>query len=519
MLNKRLLNIVGYLLLFLGISMLFSVAWSYYYNEHYAFYILIKSFLITSSSGLFLVILTQFKFKRIAPFFTFKNKSKFELSYKDGYLLVTLTWVLMAIFSALPFYFYGGAFTNYIDAFFEAISGLTTTGATILTGVEINSYHNTEILFNGDITAKGLMFWRSFTQFIGGIGIIVFSIAILPLLGFGGVQLFRAEVAGPVADKLTPRVKQTAKLLWGIYIGLIIAETIILMIEGVNFYDSLTHSFTTIATAGFSTYGNSISGLSSVVTIPSVVEYTIIFFMILAATSFSLHFLAFRKGQFEYFKDHEFKVYISILFLCLLIFFTDNYISNFFKYGTFEEGFRKSLFTSVSLLTTTGFSTVDYDTWGYTSKTTIFVLFFIGGCAGSTTGAIKIIRTILVFKFLSRELKKLIHPKGVFHIKISDKRVPEEIVSNTVGFYLFYIFIFVFAGILFSFLGLDFITSLSASASAIGNIGPGLGGIGPSENWDIVGNAGKVLATSLMLLGRLEIFTVMLLFSGGFTKK
>jgi len=241
--------------------------------------------------------------------------------------------------------------------------------------------------------------------------------------------------------------------------------------------------------------------------------------MILAATSFSLHFLAVRKGEVEYFKDTEFKVYMGLILLFLVIFFTDNYFINFFKDGSFEHGFRDSLFTAVSLLTTTGFTTVDYESWSFTSQTMIFILFFIGGCAGSTTGGIKIIRTLLVMKFLSREVKKLIHPKGIFHIKIADKKVSEEVVSNTIGFYLFYIFIFVFASIMFAFFGSDFITSLSVSASAIGNIGPGLGEIGPSSNWNNLPDIAKLLATFLMLLGRLEIFTVVLLFSGSFIKK
>ena len=506
MINKKILNLIGYILLFLGISMLFSAAWSYYYSEN-DLYSLIYSFLITSCTGSLLILCTNFSVSNIFPYLSYQNKQKFELSSRDGYTLVTLSWVFMALFSALPFYFYSTflvdthPFNSYINCFFESISGLTTTGATILNGNQI------------DTAPKGLMFWRSFTQFIGGIGIIVFSIAILPLLGFGGVQLFRAEVAGPIADKLTPRVKQTAKLLWGIYIGLIILETIILMIEGVSFYDSITHSFATIATAGFSTHSESIAYFSP------IVQYTIIFFMIIAATSFSLHFLAIRKGQVEYFKDTEFKVYISLILLFLVIFFSDNYMTNYFRNGSFEYGFRNSLFTSVTLLTTTGFTTIDYESWSVTSQTMIFILFFIGGSAGSTTGAIKIIRTILVFKFLGRELKKLIHPKGVFHIKMADKRISEEVVSNTVGFYLFYIFIFVFATVIFAFLGSDFITSLSASASAIGNIGPGLGEIGPASNWNNLPNMAKLLATFLMLLGRLEIFTVMLLLSGVISKK
>tara|TARA_B100002052_G_scaffold299159_1_gene335782 strand:+ start:7008 stop:8528 length:1521 start_codon:yes stop_codon:yes gene_type:complete len=506
MISNRVLNLIGYLLFFLGLSMLISAAWSFYYNEN-DLHSILNAALITSLTGFFLILFTIIKLSFSFPFIKIKKRSKFDLSSRDGYILVTLSWILMSLFSSLPFYLYSNylvhthAFNHFINCYFESISGLTTTGATILNTYQI------------DTLPKGLLFWRSFTQFIGGIGIIVFSIAILPLLGFGGVQLFRAEVAGPVADKLTPRVQQTAKLLWVIYIGLIISQTIILMIEGLTFYDSITHSFTTIATAGFSTHSESIAFFSP------LVQYTIIFFMIVAATSFSLHFLAISKGKIEYFKDQEFKVYLSLIFIFLLVFFTDNYIKNFSMNTDFETGFRNSLFTSVTLLTTTGFTTVDYETWGYASQTMIFILFFIGGCAGSTTGAIKLIRTILVFKFLSRELKKLIHPKGVFHIRIGGKRISEEVVSNTVGFYLFYIFIFVFAAIIFGFFGSDIITSLAVSASALGNIGPGLGDIGPSSNWNSLPNFAKLLATFLMLLGRLEIFTVMLLFSGVFSKK
>jgi len=501
MINKRILNMIGYVLLFLGISMFFSAIWSYLDKSDDLIAILC-SILITSGFGALLIVLTQLRISKIFPYFSFKDRDKLDLSHRDGYTLVSLSWIMMAFFSALPFYLYGGPFESYIDSFFESISGLTTTGASILS---TQDYSN---------IPRGLMFWRSFTHFIGGIGIIVFSIAILPLMGFGGVQLFRAEVAGPVADKLTPRIKQTAKLLWSIYFGLIISETLILLIEGLSLYDSLTHAFATMATGGFSTKADSIASY------PSIVQYTMILFMILAASSFSLHFLAFKKGRIEYFKDQEFKVYLFIIVLCTLLFFTDNYIVNFFKNGNFEEGFRNSLFTSVSLLTTTGFSTADYQQeWGYTSQTIVFVLLFIGGCAGSTTGGIKIIRTILVFKFLIRELKKLIHPKGVFKIKIGSRKVSEEIVNNTIGFYLFYIFIFVFSSIIFACLGLNFNTALSVSASAIGNIGPGLGDIGPSSNWAYIGTPAKILASFLMLLGRLEIFTVMLLFSGGFSKK
>ena len=500
MINKRIINILGYVVLFLGMSMIFSAIWSFIDSSN-DLVAIINSSLITSSIGIFLILITQIKILKIYPYISLKDTDKVDLSHKDGYTLVTLSWLLMTLFSSLPFYLYGGPFENYIDAFFESISGLTTTGATILAYDDFSAI------------PRGLMFWRSFIGFIGGIGIIVFSIAILPLMGFGGVQLFRAEVAGPVADKLTPRIKQTATLLWTIYFGLIVSLTIILMIEGLPFYDSITHSFTTIATAGFSTHPDSIGAYEP------IVQYTIILFMIIAASSFSLHFIAIRKGRLEYFKDREFKVYISLLLLFMAIFFIDNYSKHLLKTGIFEDGIRYSLFTAASLLTTTGFTNIDYEIWGYTSQTLIFILFFIGGCAGSTTGAIKIIRTIVVFKFLIRELKKLIHPKGVFNIKIGSKKISEEVVNNTVGFYLFYIFIFVFAAFIFACLGLDFTSSLSVSASAIGNIGPGLADIGPSSNWSGIGTPGKILSSFLMLLGRLEIFTVMLIFSGGFAKK
>ena len=274
---RSVINIIGFILIFLGLSMIFSIAWSLYYNDSPSdLSALIKSMLLTISSGAILSIGTR-------------GKKKKELSIKDGYAVVTLTWLLMACFSALPYYLSGNI--NYIDSFFEAMSGLTTTGASILNNVESLSH--------------GMLFWRSFTQFIGGMGIIVFGIAILPLLGFGGVQLFKAEVAGPTADKLTPRIKQTAKYLWGIYVGLIILETVILCIEGwmldidkLNFFHALCHSFCTIATAGFSTYNSSIAAFDS-----SVVTWTIIFFMFLSAINFTLHFLFIIKGNFDYFKN------------------------------------------------------------------------------------------------------------------------------------------------------------------------------------------------------------------------
>jgi len=437
-----------------------------------------------------------------------KNK---ELSPRDGFAIVSIGWITMAAFSALPLYlsnFYFDYSISYLNCYFESMSGLTTTGASILgysTIVDGNLVNHTP---NIESISHGLLFWRSFTHFIGGMGIIVFSLAILPMVGIGGVQLFRAEVAGPIADKLTPRVRNTAKLLWQIYLGLILAEIIILKLAGMPIFDSICHSFGTMATGGFSTKDASVIGYSS------LIQWVIAIFMFLAATNFTLHFLLFFKNKFEYFKDREFRIYIILISSVFLLFFINPFITD-----SSSVSIKDSVFTSLSLITTTGFVNADFENWDGISKTIIFFLLFIGGCAGSTTGGIKLIRTILVTKVLITEVKKLLHPKGVYSIKIGDSSISDEVVKNTLGFYLFYIFIFVFAAIIFAGTGLDLETSLTASASAIGNIGPGLGTIGPMENWGHLSYIAKSVACFCMLLGRLEIFTVIVIFSKSFWSK
>ena len=485
MIRPQVLHTVGILLIMLGFSMSFSIGWSLYYGEGDLLPIL-WSLLTTVSSGSFLYLV-------------FRRKNKVDLSTRDGFAIVTLGWISMAVFSALPFYYSGQL--NYTNAFFEAMSGLTTTGATILG-------HATTSMIEG--IPHGLLFWRSFTQFIGGMGIIVFSIAILPMLGIGGVQLFRAEIAGPAANKLTPRVKQTAKLLWGIYVGFVLILSLILKIEGMSWFDAFCHSFTTIATAGFSTQNSSIGAYSG------LIQWTIIIFMFLAATNFSLHYYFIAKGKFEYFKDHEFRYYLVICIIFTLLFFINITSTNEYQINLIT--FRHSLFTAVSLLTTTGFSTEDFSNWPVFSNMLVFVLFFIGGSAGSTTGGMKIIRTIVVSRYLLCEVRRLLHPKGIFNIKLGNKIIDDDVVKATLGFYLFYIFIFILTALVLSTTGLDFITSLAASASAIGNIGPGLGSIGPSHNWGHLTDLAKWLTSFCMLLGRLEIFTVVVLFSRSFWK-
>ena len=486
MFKPQVFNIVGLSWIMLGISMLFSATWSIYFSEP-DLWPVIKSSVIT-----FLLGLTTFTL-------TYKKKQN-DLTIKDGFAIVSICWLTMAIFAALPFYF--ALDMTFTNAYFEAMSGLTTTGASILGSV---------LTYEIESLPKGILFWRSFLQFIGGIGIIVFSIAILPVLGIGGVQLFRAEVAGPTADKLTPRVKQTAKLLWSIYLGFFITCCLILKIEGMTWFDSLCHSFTTIATAGFSTKNESVGAFSG------LIQWTIIIFMFLSATNFSLHYHFFSKRKLEYFKNSEFRVYFGLCIIVSLFFFIDIITKNNYNFNF--TTLRHSVFTAVSLITTTGFSTENFNDWPEMSKTIIFFLFFMGGSAGSTTGGMKIIRLILIAKYLVSEVRKLLHPRGVFPIKIGKKVIPDEVVKNTLGFYLFYIFIFVTTSIVYSMSGLNLETSLSAAASAIGNIGPGLGSIGPTFNWAHLSDLTKWLTSFTMLMGRLEIFTVVVLFSRSFWRK
>ena len=490
MFNLRILNTLGLLLIFLGITMLPSALWSLYFKEYYDLYPIIKSALYTIVFGLILFFIK----------YLFKDHYKKDLNSNDAFSIVTVGWILSAIFSSLPFYL-SNYNLSFIDCFFESMSGLTTTGATIL---------GSNTIYIEDLS-HGLLFWRSFTQFLGGMGIIVFTIALLPLLGIGGVQLFKAEVAGPTADKITPRVKQTAKLLWGIYVGFVFILTIVFYIEGMTFFDSLCHSFTTIATSGFSTHTESIAYFNS-----SIIEWTIIIFMLIAATNFTLHYISLSNKRIEYFMDEEFKVYFSsFIILSAIIFININYYN---IYSWSFESLRHAMFTTVSLLTTTGFTTENYALWPNLSIMLIFILFFIGGTSGSTTGALKIMRTVLILKYLIYEIKKLLHPNGVYNIKIGGKIIEESVIKNTLGFYFFYLFIFIISAIIFSLYNIDFITSFASSASAIGNIGPGLGNIGPSENWGFLPSQLKLLSTFLMLLGRLEIFTVMVLISRLFWK-
>jgi trk system potassium uptake protein TrkH len=418
-----------------------------------------------------------------------------SIGKREGYIIVSLAWVIISLFGAIPFVL-SGVTTNYTDAFFETMSGFTTTGATIFTDIES--------------LPKGILFWRSMTHWIGGMGIIVLSLAILPILGIGGMQLFVAEVPGIAPDKIHPRITQTAKRLWFIYVLFTLVQTGLLMIGGLNLFDSLCHAFGTMATGGFSTKNDSVAGFSP------YLQYVIVVFMFLAGVNFSLHYFA-LKGKFQkIFSNEELRLYSLILIVSTLV-IAIAFIS---IQGTpVEKAFRDALFQVVSITTTTGYVSSNYLLWPFFTWFLLFLLMFTGGCAGSTGGGIKIVRITLLFKNSLLELKRIIHPQAMLPVRLNGKSIPQEIIFNVLAFFLIYIIVFAFGSLLISFMGLEFESAIGAVAASLGNIGPGLGMVGPVLNYSLIPDAGKWLLAFLMLLGRLELFTVLILFSSSFWKK
>ncbi|NOZ03943.1 MAG: TrkH family potassium uptake protein [FCB group bacterium] len=438
------------------------------------------------------------------PLWVFTRKSRI-LTNKDGFAIVTFSWVLTALAGALPFYF-SGAIPNFTDAFFESMSGVTTTGASI-----IGSPVTLPNLPNGiESLPHGILYWRSFIQWIGGMGIVVFSIAILPLLGVGGVQLFKAEVPGPVADKIRPRVRETAKYLWMVYLGITLTEMVLLGLSGMEWFDAMCHAFTTMPTGGFSTKNASIGYYSN-----PAIHYIIILFMFIAGVNFSLHFRSINGDFKSIFRDREFRYFLGIAVGVTVIIF----ISVSSEMGSWSErNFRDSLFQTVSILTTTGYGTADYQLWPYIAQFILLALMFIGGMGGSTGGGMKVVRVILILKYVALETRRLLHARAIIPIRIGDRYISEDVIRNTLGFFLFYITIFVFTTLMLTAMNLDLESAIGAAASALGNIGPAFGAYGPTDNYALMPAAGKWLLSFCMLLGRLEIFTVMVLFSRTFWK-
>ncbi|MDT7833485.1 potassium transporter TrkG [Flavobacteriaceae bacterium S356] len=478
-----------------GLFMFIASPFSFYNNEPEGWSIL-NAGIVTIFAGLLL-------------YFFNKPKST-NIQKKEGYLIVTLGWLTLSVTGMLP-YLFTGSIPNVTNAFFETLSGYSTTGSSILTDIEA--------------MPKGILFWRSATHWIGGMGIIVLTIAILPLLGIGGMQLFMAEAPGPSADKLHPRITDTAKRLWLIYVILTFAEFFLLKVAGMTWFDAINHAMATVSTGGFSTKNASIAFYNDI----PLIQYIIIFFMLVAGTNFVLTYFALKGKIQKVFKSEEFKYYlfgiisVSAIVTIIILFFQDESLQSSIEhpmvYGASESAVRHALFQVTSIITTTGFVTADFTMWSFFATGIFFALFFVGGSAGSTSGGIKIVRHIVMLKSSFLEFKKALHPNAIIPIRYDRKAVNQTIVFNIISFFIIYMLIFIISSVILTFFGLDFVSALGAAASSLGNIGPAIGSVSPVDNFAHLSDGAKWFCSFLMLIGRLELFTVLILLTPFFWRK
>ena len=478
-----------------GVFMFVAIPFSMYHQEEAQMGIL-NAGIITIFLGLLL--------------YFFNKPTTTNIHKKEGYLIVTLGWLTLSFTGMLP-YLFTGAIPNITDAFFETLSGYSTTGSSILTDIES--------------MPKGILFWRSATHWIGGMGIIVLTIAILPLLGIGGMQLFMAEAPGPSTDKLHPRITDTAKRLYLIYVLLTLAQFLLLKVAGMTWFDAINHAMATMSTGGFSTKNTSIAFYNNL----PFVQYIIIFFMLVAGTNFILTYFALKGKIQKVFHSEEFKYYlfgiigVASIITVLVYFFQDpnlqTTIAHPMVFGKVESAIRHSLFMVTSIVTTTGFVTADFTMWSFFASGIFFALFFTGGSAGSTSGGVKIVRHIIMLKNSFLEFKKALHPNAIIPVRYDGKTVNQNIVFNIISFFIIYMLIFIMSSVVFTFFGLDFTSAIGAAASSLGNIGPAIGSVGPINNFAHLSIGAKWFCAFLMLIGRLELFTVLILFTPFFWKK
>ncbi len=493
-LNSRIIiHIMGLLLLVNGGFMLVASLASVVYKDGATLDIALAA-MTTMISGMLLMIATR--------------KHKKEVQRKEGYIIVTLGWLVMSISGMLP-YLFSGAIPGVTNAFFETISGYTTTGASILNDIES--------------LPEGILLWRSLTHWIGGMGIIVLAIAILPLLGIGGMQLFAAEAPGPSADKLHPRITDTAKRLWYIYVGYTAAETLLLSVAGMSFFDAINHSLATLSTGGFSTKNASLAYWNNT----PIIQYIVMFFMFLAGSNFVLSYFAFKGKVQRVFQDEEFRFYVGFMILftiivAIVIYFQANVpVSEYHPMvlGKGESSIRHALFQVIAVVTTTGFVSADFTSWTPFLTIFFFGLFFLGGSAGSTAGGIKVMRHLLIIKNGILEFKRTLHPNAIIPVRYKDKTVNEHIVYNIIGFFVLYMLLFIIGALVLGVLGLDFQSAVGGAASSLGNVGPALGSLNPMSNFNSLPDAGKWWCGFLMLAGRLELFTVLIILTPYFWRR
>ena len=470
---------LGVLTACFGLVMMLPALIAAYYHSGHAFHFILAGAL---------VCLLGLMMQRIG------GSAPKHLSHKDGFLIVALAWVILSLSGAIPFWTTGTCAT-LIDGLFESTSGLTTTGATILVGL--------------DHMPHSILFWRSLQEWAGGMGIIVLAVAVMPLLGIGGMQLFRAEAPGPTKDKLTARVAETAKVLWYIYMAMTAVTAFGLWLAGMGWFDAINHAMCTVAIGGFSTHDASIGYFHS-----AAIRDLIVLFMFLAGINFTLHFAAMRQGFSPriYLEDDEFRAYGKWLLLLLLL-------VSLLVLGDPHVAWGEVLFNVVSIATTTGFAVSDYSLWSPGVSMLLLAAMFTGGCAGSTGGGMKMVRVLLLFRQGLREVRRLIHPHGVIHVKLGASSLSVPIMQGLWGFFVLYIFCFIVVAIVVAAFGVDMLTALAASAACITNTGPGFGAVGPASNYLALPDGAKAALMFAMILGRLEIFTFFALLVPDFWRK
>lgn len=476
---KLLIHILSGLVIFLGLSLMVPFGFSLFYKDIAPYVFFIPAILsIVLGYGIFRI-----------------TKSRAQLSLREGFAVVTFSWLIFSLVGAVPFYI-SGAIPSFVDCFFESMSGLTTTGSSILTDIEA--------------LPNSILFWRSLTQWLGGMGIIVLSVAILPILGIEGTMLFFAESPGPTKDHMNARIKDTAKTLWAIYLGLTIILFFLLNLGAMTPFDSLNHALNTLSTGGFSTKNSSIGHYDSV-----YIQWVITFFMLLGGINFTLHYAALRGKVSSYFASEELRVYLALLVFSIA---TIAFIVH--EAGTsLEQTLRYVAFQVISISTTTGYGTYDYELWPYFCQLILLFLMFVGGGAGSTSGGMKVVRVVYTFKSVLNHINHLIHPKQVVVTKVDHRPITKEISTGILNFVLINVGVFTVGSLVMAGTGLDPLTAMTSVASCISNIGPGLGTVGPTENFAHISDFGKIVLSLCMLIGRLEYFTVLILFFPTLWKK